>query len=92
MCFNLIHSTIVGDFSVEVHLFSFRTQKLRSTAAKILTWKRVGKIVHCQHSIGGAHLKCAPLFFNLMLALLLAIFMIAIAMAVGLKYNYLSLT
>ena len=32
-----------------VHLFPFRTQKLSSAMAKILAWRRVGKIAHCWH-------------------------------------------
>ena len=35
-----------------VHLFPFRTQKLSSAVAKILGWKRPGKIAQCQHNRG----------------------------------------
>ena len=49
MCFS--HSTIVGDYSAVVHLFSFRTQKLRPVAVKILVGKPTGKIARCQHFI-----------------------------------------
>ena len=35
--------------SQRVHLFPFRTQKLSSAEAKILVWRRTGKIAHCQH-------------------------------------------
>ena len=49
--FILKYSTIVGDFSVEAHLFPYRTQKLSSTAVTILIGKPVGKITHCQHFI-----------------------------------------
>ena len=49
--FILIYSTIVGDSSVEAHLFPYRTQKLSSTAVTILVGKPAGKITHCQHSI-----------------------------------------
>ena len=44
------HFAIVGDLSEGVHLFSYRTQKLRPSAPKILAWKRAGKIGHCQLS------------------------------------------
>ena len=49
--FILKYSTIVGDSSVEAHLFPYRTQKLSSTAVTILVGKPAGKITHCQHSI-----------------------------------------
>ena len=32
-----------------VHPFPFRTRKLSSAVAKILAWRRAGKIAHCQH-------------------------------------------
>ena len=49
--FILKYSTIVGDSSVEAHLFPYRTQKLSSTAVTILVGKPAGKITHCQHFI-----------------------------------------
>ena len=39
----------VGVISQRVHLFPFRTQKLSSAEAKILVWRRTGKIAHRQH-------------------------------------------
>ena len=33
-----------------VHLFPFRTQKLSSAMAKILAWRRVGKIAQCWYT------------------------------------------
>ena len=42
------HCTISGDYSEEVHLFSFRTQKLSSSAPKILAGQPAGKIGRCQ--------------------------------------------
>ena len=36
-------------WSQRVHLFPFRTQKLSSAEAKILAWRRAGKIVQCWH-------------------------------------------
>ena len=36
-----------GDDSGEVHLFSYRTQKLSSLAPTILCWRRHGKIGSC---------------------------------------------
>ena len=54
--------------SQRVHLFPFRTQKLSSAEAKILVWRRTGKIAHRQHrtakstdlavSIYILHLRC----------------------------------
>ena len=32
-----------------VHPFPFRTRKLSSAVAKILVWRRAGKIAHCRH-------------------------------------------
>ena len=34
-----------------VHPFPFRTRKLSSAVAKILVWRRAGKIAQCRHSI-----------------------------------------
>ena len=39
-----------------VHLFPFRTQKLSSVVAKILGWRRPGKIAKRQHNADLAHL------------------------------------
>ena len=36
-------------FAMRVHLFPSRTQKLSSSAPKILGWRRPGKIGRCQH-------------------------------------------
>ena len=33
-----------------VHPFPFRTRKLSSAVAKILVWRRTGKIAHCRHT------------------------------------------
>ena len=54
VCFEVnlqIYWTIVGDFSVEAHLFPYRTQKLSSIAVKILVGKPAGKIIRCQHQL-----------------------------------------
>ena len=60
-----------GDDSGEVHLFSYRTQKLSSLAPTILCWRRHGKIGSCciqkerHQSLTGAFLfgsdyRCFP--------------------------------
>ena len=36
-----------------VHPFPFRTRKLSSAVAKILVWRRTGKIAHCRHRESG---------------------------------------
>ena len=42
-----------------VHLFPFRTQKLSSAEAKILAWRRAGKIAHCQHRTAKSNIGLA---------------------------------
>ena len=42
--------TINGDHTEEVHLFSFRTQKLSSSGSKVLAWRRAGRIERCRFS------------------------------------------
>ena len=39
--------TIAAIMAERFHLFPFRTQKLSSAEATILTWRRVGKIAQC---------------------------------------------
>ena len=49
--------------TVRVHLFPFRTQKLSSPVAKILVWRRTGKIAQRQHKT--APREISGLFFHL---------------------------
>ena len=39
--------------TARVHPFPFRTRKLSSSVAKILVWRRTGKIARCRHGNGG---------------------------------------
>ena len=52
-------------FTQRVHLFPFRTQKLSSAEATILTWRRVGKIAHRQHIKADSFPESAFLLFLL---------------------------
>ncbi len=40
--------------TTRVHPFPFRTRKLSSSVAKILVWRRTGKIARCQHQTAAA--------------------------------------
>ena len=44
----LLGSKLVS-MTVRVHPFPFRTRKLSSSVAKILVWRRTGKIARCRH-------------------------------------------
>ena len=43
------HTTIVGDYGEEVHLFTSRTQKLSSSSPRILAGALAGNVGRCQH-------------------------------------------
>ena len=44
---NTLRYTIAVTLAMRSHLFSYRTQKLSSSAPKILSWRRLGKIGRC---------------------------------------------
>ena len=46
--------------TTRVHPFPFRTRKLSSSVAKILVWRRTGKIARCQHKNSGC--ECSRCF------------------------------
>ena len=43
-----------------VHPFPFRTRKLSSAVAKILVWRRTGKIAQCRHSVSDLNAEGPP--------------------------------
>ena len=46
--------TKLVSMTTRVHPFPFRTRKLSSSVAKILVWRRTGKIARCQHQAAAA--------------------------------------
>ncbi len=59
----LLGSKLVS-MTTRVHPFPFRTRKLSSSVAKILVWRRTGKIARCQHKDSSCETAAAVIFIS----------------------------